>query len=205
MSIFETDAAKASRLTACALRAWVAGALAASCLAGACAAQDEAPSPPCSDAAHAQFDFWLGDWQVFAAKSEELAGFDRITRILDGCALRQEWTQFNDEFKPDGGDARLRGESLFALRNDGTWRQTWVSNSGFTVTLAGGVEDTSGDIVLRSDAVPYPSSQGGYVDVFFRWHWRKLDDGEVRSWGFTKVTEAGDWEPSFDNTYRANR
>ena len=173
--------------------------------ASACRAHDTQRSPACADEAHRGFDFWLGDWQVFDAKTGELAGFDRITRTLDGCAVRQEWTQFKDEFRPDGADARLRGESLFFVMKDGRWRQTWVDTSGFSVQLSGGYDPETDEIVLDSEAAPYPGRDGGFVSVFFRWRWRANEDGTVRSWGFTKVTEDGEWEPSFDNIYRPNR
>lgn len=161
--------------------------------------------PGCNDQVHAQFDFWIGDWQVFDAESDELIGFDRIARIFDGCVVRQEWTQFNDAFRPEGGYGRLRGESLFSVMNDGLWRQTWVDNSGFSVALSGGPGEAADEIILLSDAVPYESPNGGYVSVYFRWHWRLLETGEVRSWGYTRVTDAGVWEPSFNNLYRRNR
>lgn len=162
-------------------------------------------SPACDDEAHAGFDFWLGDWQVFDARSGELAGFDRIARTLDGCAIRQQWFQFNDEFRPDGAASRLRGESLIAPMHDGRWRQSWVDTSGFSLTLAGRRDPESGDIVLHSEPVPYPRGDGSFVDVYFRWHWAAREDGTVRSWGYRRIGEEGDWEAGFDNIYRPNR
>ena len=48
------------------------------------------PAPkPCSSPEYRQFDFWLGDWDVTEAGKP--AGTNRITAILGGCAVREEW------------------------------------------------------------------------------------------------------------------
>ena len=39
------------------------------------------------DAAHHQFDFWLGEWLVFDATTSKLVAFDRIESQLNGCAI----------------------------------------------------------------------------------------------------------------------
>lgn len=159
---------------------------------------------PCSAPVYRQFDFWIGDWQVFKSGTEKLAGVDQIESILDGCALDQDWLQLDDSFRPEGGDSRLKGRSLLSVTQDGKWRQTWVDNSGYMNTLTGGREE-NGDMVLRSGPVRYPSSNGGYANVYFEWRWTPNADGTVRSWGRTKVGEDGEWNISFDNIYRPNK
>ncbi|MDH3459056.1 MAG: hypothetical protein OER90_19620, partial [Gemmatimonadota bacterium] len=46
---------------------------------------------PCSAPEYRQFDFWLGTWNV-ETKDGKTAGTNHITQILNGCALREEWT-----------------------------------------------------------------------------------------------------------------
>ena len=58
-------------------------------------------SVPCSAPENRQFDFWLGEWDV-TTPDGKLAGTNRITRILSGCALREEWS----------GAGGIRGTSL---------------------------------------------------------------------------------------------
>jgi len=49
-----------------------------------------AAAGPCASPEHRQFDFWQGEWEV--REAGRAAGTNRITRVLGGCALREEWT-----------------------------------------------------------------------------------------------------------------
>src|SRR5882672_7825099 len=76
---------------------------------------DEKPKRGCSDVQARQFDFWIGRWAV--TEKGKPAGTNSIERILDGCALLENWTG------AQGGS----GKSLnFFDRADGKWHQTWV-------------------------------------------------------------------------------
>src|SRR5271154_5087561 len=44
----------------------------------------------CASAAHHQFDFWLGEWDV-ATPLGTPAGTNRVERLLEGCALQEHW------------------------------------------------------------------------------------------------------------------
>lgn len=49
---------------------------------------------PCRDSAKAgQFDFWLGEWEVFV--QGEKAGENKITKEIAGCALLEDWSGAN--------------------------------------------------------------------------------------------------------------
>ena len=79
-------------------------------------AQVTPAAKPCATPAHRQFDFWLGDWDV-TTPDGKAAGHNRITLILGGCALREEWT----------GMSGNNGTSLNMFDAGArTWRQTWV-------------------------------------------------------------------------------
>jgi len=66
---------------------------------------------------HALLDFWAGDWNVCVAGA--YAGHDRVTRILDGCAVTEEWT---------GADG-LHGFGLFYyVPAQAQWKQVWVTD-----------------------------------------------------------------------------
>ena len=49
----------------------------------------QTPPAPCSASQSHAFDFWIGDWDVFAP-SGKLAGTNRIERIY-GCVLHESW------------------------------------------------------------------------------------------------------------------
>lgn len=74
-----------------------------------------------------RLDFWVGEWNVFTG--EQQVGTNRITKILDGCAVSEEWRSTL------GGE----GRSLFYhLPWSGEWKQVWVTA---TATRTGGVKE----------------------------------------------------------------
>jgi hypothetical protein len=135
-------------------------------------AQEPQPQPPRCDAAEfRQFDFWLGDWRVTGPDGRVL-GHNRITSVLDGCVLLEEWT----------GAAGGTGKSFNAYdRAAGVWRQTWVDNSGGRLDLSGGLDGSR--MVLSNEAtgpdgrtirqrLSFEPSGGGV-----RQHWERSNDG----------------------------
>jgi hypothetical protein len=85
-----------------------------------------APGPECAAPEYRQFDFWLGDWDTFeAGKAGKSVARNRVTRMLDGCAIRE----VNDG---------LVGESFNAYDADQRlWHQSWVTNRGQWLVLEG--------------------------------------------------------------------
>src|SRR5262245_37694014 len=89
------------------------------------------PASPCSSSENLQFDFWVGEWDVRDA-SGEVAGRSRVSKILGGCVIHEEWTGL-------GEGKGFDGESISSYRpSEAGWRQTWVDNSGKHVDLRGG-------------------------------------------------------------------
>ena len=89
------------------------------------------PASPCSSVESSQFDFWIGEWDVRDA-SGQMAGRSRVSKILGGCVIFEEWTGL--------GEGRgFDGKSFSSYRpSEAGWRQTWVDSSGKHVDLRGG-------------------------------------------------------------------
>src|SRR4051812_44383861 len=70
-----------------------------------------------SDSTYSALDFWLGEWDVLVG--DQVVGTNRITRVLKGCAILEEWRDTM------GGE----GRSLFYVE-PGThrWEQVWVTD-----------------------------------------------------------------------------
>jgi hypothetical protein len=147
-------------------------------------AAQQQPQRGCADAVHRQFDFWLGDWEVRGAQDKVL-GHNRISGILEGCALLEEWT----------GAAGGVGTSLNAY--DATsrkWRQTWIDNSGGRLDLVGGLE--GGRMVLTGEG---RGANGG--TVHHRVSFEPSAAGVRQLW--EQSTDGGTtWSVSFDGMYR---
>lgn len=123
-----------------------------------------APAQPCLDDARArQFDFWVGDWDVSAVNGPGGAT-NRITALLDGCAVAEDWTASNG----------IRGRSINAYDRDlGQWHQTWVSSQPFGhLRMAGNLEADT--MVLRGRRL---TTAGAEILDEYRWH--VLATGEV--------------------------
>jgi hypothetical protein len=55
-------------------------------------AQTPSPAPPsCADAAHRQFDFWVGSWDVTGPKGETIIGRSRVESRLGACVIHEHW------------------------------------------------------------------------------------------------------------------
>ena len=142
------------------------------------------PSAPCTDPAYRQFDFWLGEWEVFKPDGT-LAGTNRIEQEYAGCVL-------HERYATPGG---YSGESLNmydAARQ--VWHQTWVDNTGLLLQLDGRL--VAGRMVLEGET---PARDG--PGTRHRITWTPNPDGSVRQ--FWESTDAnGEWTVAFDGLYK---
>jgi hypothetical protein len=150
------------------------------------AAGADAPPPKpagCGVAAHRQFDFWLGDWDVTDAKGKP-AGRNRIVSLHDGCALQESWT----------GAGGFTGTSLNAYDADRKrWHQTWVDNSGGVLLLEG--EFANGRMVLAGETLDAGRR------VLQRITWERLPDARVRQLWESSRDGGTTWTVAFDGYY----
>ncbi len=151
-------------------------------------AEEQNPAPaqpaPCTAVEYRQFDFWIGEWEVFDPAGQRV-GENRIESILGGCVLKENWTSASAN----------RGESfnIFDARRQ-VWHQTWVDNSGSLLQIEGGLRD--GNMVL-SQQVQGADGQ----TVTHRITWTPNADGSVRQHWQSKTGDA-DWQTLFDGLYR---
>jgi hypothetical protein len=150
------------------------------------AATPDVAAPACAAPEFRQFDFWVGEWTV-VVRDTQVAGVNRITPILGGCALHEEWRG------AQGG----RGESFNIFdRATGKWHQTWISNNGVMLLLEGGMVD--GRMVLAGKR-PMPQKPGGIrLD---RISWAPLERGDVRQLWEVSDNEGVTWRTVFDGRY----
>ena len=142
------------------------------------------PAPPCADDASHQFDFWIGDWDVFLPDGK-LAGTNRIAPIYKGCVLHESWKA-----------ATLEGQSF--NRYDAPrrlWHQTWVDSGGSLLLTEGRFRD--GVMTLSDATLPGKADAKSLNEIT----WTPLPDGSVRQhW---RVSEDGGktWKTAFDGKY----
>ena len=137
------------------------------------------------DASHHQFDFWLGTWEVTNAQGN-VAGINRISSILGGCALPEEW-------QSSGGPYSGKSLNICDDAND-KWHQTWVHNGGLLLELDGGLVD--GSMVMRGHR---PGQTG--EQVLHRITWEPLEGGDVRQTWDTSGDDGQTWTQQFNGLY----
>jgi len=171
--------------------AFLAIAIGLSSLAGRVSAQSPAPSPApkaptCDAAEHRQFDFWIGDWDVFGPKGKQL-GTNLIRPILAGCVLEENWAS--------AGGMNGKSYNLWSREAKG-WHQTWVDDRGGMLQLDGGL--VGGRMVLEGRGL---TSDGKPLRQ--RITWSKLDGGRVRQLWESSNDDGKTWSVAFDGTYVA--
>jgi len=134
----------------------------------------------------AQFDFWLGHWEV-RGPDGTLLGESRVTRDEGGCVVREEW-------RGAGGGS---GSSMSVyLPSRGQWRQVWVGSGGNHFDLVGSLVD--GEMRLEG-TIEYLEPENV---VAFRGVWAVGAGGLVRQRmeQFDLVSQT--WQLWFDGFYR---
>jgi hypothetical protein len=143
-------------------------------------------STACQTAEHRQFDFWLGDWDVFDyGDTKQVIARATVTKIVEGCAIHELYVQ-NDGLI---GDSIL---SFDAVRR--VWQQTWVTNRGALMVIAGPFE--GGAVTLEGDTHLRDGSS-----VRQRITWQK-EGSDVRESALISKDDGKTWTPAFDVVFR---
>ena len=156
-------------------------------VAGAADTQTSAPAlapTACAEQIYHAFDFWIGSWSV--TEKGKPAGSNRIDRLLEGCALMENWVGV------DGS----RGHSLnFYDRRRDVWQQTWIDNAGGALNLTGQFRD--GHMVLSGTSVD-AKTRAQRID---RITWTPNPDGTVRQLWDRSPDSGRSWKVVFDGLY----
>lgn len=146
---------------------------------------------PCSGAEYRQFDFWLGEWDVFNPAGQKI-GTNSITSMNDGCVVYENWR-----------DARGDTGNSFNFYETKTkrWHQFWVASNGNAAPLSAAADGTpmpmsgglvDGAMVLQSPAGVKPRN---------RWTWSRVEGGKVRQHAEQSDDDGRTWRTVFDGLY----
>ena len=140
---------------------------------------------PCLYSAEAkQFDFWIGEWDVFNPQGQQ-TGTSVIQQISAGCGILENW---RDVFGNEGKSVNFHDS------NTSKWHQYWIGANGRSQRYAG----TYHDGAMRYEAEP---STGARANTLSRLTFFNLDANTVRQFGEQSVDGGKTWTGTFDFKY----
>jgi len=156
----------------------------------------DAQKTPCTtDPVYRQFDFWIGEWDVYA-KNGKQAGDSKIDLILDSCIILENWKSANVS-----QGVYYAGKS-FNTYNSTTkqWQQTWVDNVGGTTEFLEGHFENNKMIFLTK-----PFQVGKDTLAIRRLTFYNLDANKVRQFGEITKDNGATWSTEYDLEYRRKK
>ena len=152
-------------------------------LAAASAASAQAPQG-CSPGPYRQFDFWIGDWDVYTPQGA-LAGRNLVTSEQDGCLLVEHWTSSK-------GGSTGTSFNYYDVR-DRKWHQLYLDNSGNAGNYpAMGGALTDGKMVLLTE------DSGNQLS---RWTWYVMEPGKVKQMAELSTDHGQTWKTTWNSVY----
>lgn len=156
------------------------------------AAAQTIPPPqksPCADnPQNHEFDYWVGEWDVFATGTNSLVGHSLVQSISGGCAILENWTAANNQ-----GD----GKSInFIDPTTKMWKQTRVGSGGMAAEFTHG-EYRDGAMRFT---VEKTNAQGQKMQIHFTFF--NQGPSQMRQLYETSVDDGKTWKSVYDFTYK---
>jgi hypothetical protein len=154
-----------------------------------------AAQKPCTAPSYRQFDFWIGEWDVYA-KNGNKAGDSKISLILDSCIILEEWTSAGSN-----QGLRFAGKSFNTWnRNTKQWQQTWVDNTGGSTEYLEGKYDEN-KIIFQTKPFPFSKDTIAVRKLTFF----NLSPDKVRQFAEITKDNGASWQTEYDLEYRRRK
>ncbi|MGC2235598.1 MAG: tetratricopeptide repeat protein [Pyrinomonadaceae bacterium] len=139
---------------------------------------------PCIYSAEArQFDFWVGDWDVYNTAGQK-AGTNTIQLFSDGCGLMENWTS------TVAGD----GKSInYYDASTQKWYQNWIGSGGGALRYSGNFKDG----VMRFEGETVSGGKKTLQKLTFT----KIDENTVRQLFEASTDDGKTWAVTTDLKY----
>ena len=133
------------------------------------------------------FDFWIGEWEVFDPNSNRKYGDNHVEKKENGCLILEQWKGVN-------GTTGISMNFYDPLQKQ--WRQVW-QNAGIFVDYSGGLDDEGR---MQLEGTIYYHSTG--VSAPFRGRWTSNEDGSVLQQFWQYDSGSGEWNGWFQGLYK---
>lgn len=146
---------------------------------------------PCQGEAYRQFDFWVGEWEVYHPTADTIVGTNHIKSILNSCVIEENWRS----------SSGWQGKSFNTYNPlDSTWNQVWVDQSGSTYHFSGRYSDHV--MLMRGETI---SRQSGKKVLFEMSYTHDPETDTVRQVWKASSDEGTSWNPIFDGIYKKKK
>jgi tetratricopeptide (TPR) repeat protein len=144
----------------------------------------ERKKKPCMFLAEArQFDFWVGDWEVFNPAGQKV-GTNTIQMFAGGCGVLENWTNAG------GSD----GKSInYYDASAGKWFQNWIGTDGSALRYAGNFKENA--MRFEGETVAGGKKLRQKLTFF------KLDENTVRQLAESSADDGKTWTVNYDFKY----
>ncbi len=142
---------------------------------------------PCMAQPHSrEFDFWIGEWNVYITGTKTLVGHSLIQMVSGGCSILENWTS-----------AASSGKSLnFVDPATNKWRQTWVGS------YPNGIQDfVNGEYKDGAMRFTFVTANPQGHKLMGRFIFFNQGPNQVRQFNETSADEGKTWTTGYDYTY----
>jgi tetratricopeptide (TPR) repeat protein len=142
---------------------------------------------PCHTNAHSrEFDFWAGEWNVYATGTQTLVGHSLVQIISEGCALLENWDSPSSS-----------GKSInFIDPNTNKWKQSWAGSYA-----NGNQEFINGEYKDSAMRFEFETKDAQGKKIIGRFIFYNQGPNQVRQFNETSNDEGKTWTTSYDFTY----
>jgi hypothetical protein len=149
---------------------------------------------PCKADAHKrEFDFWVGEWDVYVTGTNNRAGHSLIQKASGDCMILENWTSL--------GPVPFTGKSMnYVNPQTNKWEQLWIGSGG------GGAPTRFYDGEYRDSVMQFvfeaTTPQGRQTGRF-----RFFNQGpdQVRQLSETSADGSKTWTTNYDFTYKRKK
>ncbi len=119
----------------------------------------------CCTNSHAEFDFWVGNWEVTLPNGTK-AGDNTIEKQHGGCVIKESWVSA-------AGNFTGTSFNFYNPRTD-QWEQLWLDTAGTILKLKGNRQNNQ--MILRSEPVVQEDGTTMVQQITYTLH----EDGSIR-------------------------
>lgn len=135
-----------------------------------------------------EFDFWVGDWNVFQTGMDYQVGKQKIEKVSGGCIVLENWTATS---------VPGEGKSMnFISPKTGKWEQVWMGSGGVYLNYYNG-EYKDGAMCYEGDGVDKAGKKLLFHLIYFN-----LSKESLRQLLERSDDEGKTWTSVYDFTYK---